>query len=80
MWSLEYSRNDCEVSSRDAQVGVPEHVARVMTYPERVTAHNMPKLRALILNGKDKHPGANFVRPSSDNSLLLPKQVLAGNK
>ena len=28
------------------QVGVPERVARIMTFPERVTAHNIEKLRA----------------------------------
>ncbi|KFM81582.1 DNA-directed RNA polymerase III subunit RPC1, partial [Stegodyphus mimosarum] len=42
------------------QVGIPEHVAKILTYPEMVTEHNMKRLRALIMNGGCKHPGANF--------------------
>ncbi|KFM60620.1 DNA-directed RNA polymerase III subunit RPC1, partial [Stegodyphus mimosarum] len=42
------------------QVGIPEHVAKILTYPEMVTKHNMKQLKALILNGGYKHPGANF--------------------
>ena len=44
------------------QVGVPEDVARRLTYPERVTPYNIEWLRKLIRNGPDKHPGAMFVR------------------
>jgi len=43
------------------EVGVPELVAMKLTYPERVTLHNIEKLRKCILNGIDKHPGANYV-------------------
>ncbi|KAG5182619.1 RNA polymerase III, largest subunit [Tribonema minus] len=60
------------------QVGVPEHVAKTMTYPERVTAHNELKLKQLIMNGKDRHPGANTVRPAGDGGL--PKTILPTNR
>ena len=43
------------------QVAVPVKVARKLTYPERVTDHNIDRLRAAILNGTNKHPGANYV-------------------
>lgn len=43
------------------QVCVPMHMARVLTYPERVTQHNVQKLRQRILNGLTTWPGANFV-------------------
>lgn len=36
-------------------------MAQVLTYPERVTHHNIEKLRQCIRNGPFKHPGANFV-------------------
>ena len=39
------------------QVGVPEHIARILTYPEMVTPANIEKMRKLILNGADVHPG-----------------------
>jgi DNA-directed RNA polymerase III subunit RPC1 len=32
-----------------------------LTFPERVTDHNLHKLRARVLNGSFTWPGANFV-------------------
>ena len=36
-------------------------MARVLTYPERVSNYNLEKLRQCIRNGPYKHPGANFI-------------------
>ncbi|RHY31723.1 hypothetical protein DYB32_003219 [Aphanomyces invadans] len=44
------------------QVGVPEHVAKTMTYPEKVTRYNIAKLRQRVINGPAVHPGANSIR------------------
>jgi len=44
------------------QVGVPELVAKIMTYPEMVNRYNIEKLRKCVLNGPNVHPGANMVR------------------
>ncbi|KAJ3055717.1 hypothetical protein HK097_009602 [Rhizophlyctis rosea] len=43
------------------QVAVPERVAKVLTYPEKVTAHNIEKLRRCVINGTEKHPGATYI-------------------
>lgn len=43
------------------EVAVPERVAKILTYPERVFKHNLENLRTAVLNGCDKHPGANYV-------------------
>mmetsp|Transcript_1747 Transcript_1747/g.6542 ORF Transcript_1747/g.6542 Transcript_1747/m.6542 type:complete len:1342 (+) Transcript_1747:2667-6692(+) len=43
------------------EVGVPIRVARTLTYPERVTSHNIERLRKMILKGPDDYPGANFI-------------------
>jgi DNA-directed RNA polymerase beta' subunit len=43
-------------------VGVPEEVARVMTYPEVVTAANYGRMKALVMRGGNAHPGANHLR------------------
>ncbi|CAG8437968.1 16808_t:CDS:10 [Acaulospora morrowiae] len=43
------------------EVAVPVLVSKILTYPERVFAHNIDKLRKCIMNGSDTHPGANFV-------------------
>lgn len=40
---------------------MPVHVARILTYPERVTQYNIDLMRQLIRNGCDVHPGANFL-------------------
>ncbi len=47
------------------EVGVPEYIAKILTYPERVTPANINLMRELVLNGTDKHPGANFVEEKS---------------
>ena len=44
------------------QVGVPELVAKVMTYPEMVNKYNIDKLRRCVINGPNVHPGANMIR------------------
>jgi len=43
------------------QVGVPRSVAMTLTYPERVTNFNIDKLRKLVQNGPNEHPGARFI-------------------
>ena len=43
------------------EVGIPRCVATTLTYPERVTPHNVGALRARVLNGMATWPGANFV-------------------
>ncbi|CAG2063709.1 unnamed protein product, partial [Timema podura] len=46
---------------RIEQVGVPVHVAKILTYPERVNKANLSLMKQLVKNGPDVHPGANFV-------------------
>ena len=46
------------------QVGVPLHVAKVLTYPETVNEHNIEFLRQCVINGTNVHPGASFVTRS----------------
>lgn len=48
------------------EVAVPERVAKILTYPERVTAHNIGLLRLAVRNGCDVHPGANYVTAGSN--------------
>ncbi|KAJ2162429.1 DNA-directed RNA polymerase III subunit C1 (rpo31) [Coemansia sp. RSA 552] len=48
------------------QVAVPDRVAKILTYPERVTPHNMKRLQKLVKAGPDAHPGANYVAMASN--------------
>ena len=43
------------------EVGIPIHLAKILTFPERVTTHNKKLLLKLIKNGPDEWPGANRV-------------------
>ncbi|KAL8591010.1 hypothetical protein ACOMHN_021775 [Nucella lapillus] len=43
------------------QVGVPLHVAKTITYPEKVTPANIELMRELVRNGPDVQPGAEVL-------------------
>lgn len=43
------------------QVGVPMHIAKIHTFPERVNSFNIGYLQDLVNRGPNEHPGANYV-------------------
>ena len=61
------------------EVIIPVHMAKVLTYPERVNRYNIQKLKDLILQGSDTHPGANMVisnsQPSEEKDEDVPSSV-----
>ncbi|XP_045502401.1 DNA-directed RNA polymerase III subunit RPC1 [Colias croceus] len=59
------------------EVGVPVHVAKTLTYPERVFPANLRWLRALVCAGPDAHPGANYVQ---QRGLAHKKYLKYGNR
>ncbi|XP_071829023.1 DNA-directed RNA polymerase III subunit RPC1-like [Apostichopus japonicus] len=59
------------------EVAVPIHVAKILTYPEKVTKANISLMRKLIENGCDTHPGANFIQQRSFNQK---KYLKYGNR
>ncbi|XP_077310097.1 DNA-directed RNA polymerase III subunit RPC1 isoform X1 [Lithobates pipiens] len=44
------------------EVAVPVHVAKILTFPEKVNSANVHFMRKLVQNGPDVHPGANFIQ------------------
>ncbi|XP_041939271.1 DNA-directed RNA polymerase III subunit RPC1 isoform X1 [Alosa sapidissima] len=44
------------------EVAVPIHVAKILTYPEKVNKANIELMRKLVKNGPEVHPGANFIQ------------------
>ncbi|KAL6903610.1 hypothetical protein ACP4OV_004423 [Aristida adscensionis] len=56
---------------RITEVAIPVLMARVLTYPERVSNYNIEKLRQCIRNGPYKHPGANFIIQPDGTKLHL---------
>ncbi|EAT37385.1 AAEL010617-PA [Aedes aegypti] len=59
------------------QVGVPDRVAKILTFPERVNTANINKMRQLIKNGTEKHPGANYVQQKGS---AFKKYLAYGNR
>ncbi|XP_048760931.1 DNA-directed RNA polymerase III subunit RPC1-like [Ostrea edulis] len=59
------------------QVAVPVHVAKVLTYPERVNKANIRLMRKLVKNGCDTHPGANFIQQRDNN---MKRYLRYGNR
>lgn len=53
------------------QVGVPDRVAKILTFPERVHPANLAKMQQLVRNGTDKHPGANYVQQKGKEKKYL---------
>lgn len=53
------------------QVGVPKSIARNLTYPERVTPYNIERLKELVNNGPDEHPGARYIIKESGDRIDL---------
>ena len=49
------------------EVIVPVHMAKILTYPERVNHHNLERMKTLVRNGPEMHPGANYVESSGIN-------------
>ncbi|KAI3468843.1 hypothetical protein Pfo_025506 [Paulownia fortunei] len=53
------------------QVAIPILMARILTYPERVSHHNIEKLRQCVRNGPNKYPGAKFIRQPDGTEISL---------
>ena len=43
------------------EIGVPIYVAKNLTYPEKVSNYNLERMRQCVINGPEKHPGANYI-------------------
>lgn len=53
------------------EVGVPEEIAKILTVPTYVTSWNIEDMKQLIINGPDKHPGANYIIRSDKRRIDL---------
>ncbi|MGH0129208.1 UNVERIFIED_CONTAM: hypothetical protein FKN15_037832 [Acipenser sinensis] len=49
------------------EVAVPIHVAKILTYPEKVNKANIDFMRKLVRSGPEVHPGANFIEQRHTN-------------
>jgi len=68
------------------QVGIPEVIAKNLTFPENVTKYNIEHLNRLVANGPDVYPGAKHYRPQNSkfrkdlyvnrDVILLPGDIV----
>ena len=54
-----------------SEIGVPPVFAMKLNYAEPVTAYNFHKLKALVLNGTDKYPGAVAIEDEAGRVVSL---------
>ncbi|KAM0681121.1 DNA-directed RNA polymerase II core subunit rpo21 [Glugoides intestinalis] len=53
------------------EVGVPIHIAKIQTFPEKVNSFNIEYLQRLVNRGPNEHPGANYVIRSDGQRIDL---------
>lgn len=66
------------------QLAVPNRIAIKLTYPERVTDHNIERLRGAVRRGCDEWPGANFVQNAGKDGFkrflkFADREAIAAN-
>ena len=69
-----------------SDVGVPIEIAKELTVPVKANESNLSHLKEIILNGPNKHPGANYlIRPdgirkkiTDENSEELAEETIPG--
>jgi DNA-directed RNA polymerase III subunit RPC1 len=57
------------------EVAIPLLIAMDLTYPERVTTYNMPRLKTMVANGPAQWPGANHCIISAPNGARLKQDL-----
>lgn len=53
------------------------HIAKILTFSERVTQANLHVMRRLVINGPDSWPGANYVQQKGS---VFKKFLKYGNR
>ena len=53
------------------EIGIPLIFARKLSFPEPVNEHNIEKLRQMIINGPDVHPGALSITFENGQTIRL---------
>ena len=57
------------------QIGVPVFMAKKLTFPESVCQYNAERLKKLVMNGSNVHPGANIIEDQDTGVQILLENV-----
>jgi len=70
IWRVCEQRGESRGSPGPLQVCVPIHMASILTFPERVTRHNIDDLKRAVVRGP-QWPGANALVLTSGETFIL---------
>ncbi|KAL0839080.1 hypothetical protein ABMA28_017060 [Loxostege sticticalis] len=62
------------------EIGIPDAFAKKLTYPVPVTEWNVDELRKMIINGPEKHPGAEKVEFENGRIVRIPPDSVQKRK
>ena len=61
------------------ELGVPEDVAKNLTFPDIVTPYNKELLQSIVRNGYNKYPGAKSIKRKVDGKIISLKVINSKN-
>ncbi|XP_039753127.1 DNA-directed RNA polymerase I subunit RPA1 [Pararge aegeria] len=62
------------------EIGIPDAFATKLTYPIPVTEWNVDELRKMVINGPNKHPGAEKLEVRNGRIIRIPPDSLQKRK
>lgn len=62
------------------EIGIPDVFAMKLTYPVPVTEWNVDELRKMVINGPNKHPGAEKIEIKNGRTIRIPTESIQKRK
>lgn len=62
------------------EIGIPDAFATKLTYPVPVTEWNVDELRKMVINGPNKHPGAEKLEVKNGRVIRIPPDSIQKRK
>lgn len=62
------------------EIGIPDAFAMKLTYPVPVTEWNVDELRKMVINGPNKHPGAEKIEIKNGRTIRIPTDSIQKRK
>lgn len=62
------------------EIGIPDAFAMKLTYPVPVTEWNVDELRKMVINGPNKHPGAEKLEVENGRVIRIPPDSIQKRK
>lgn len=62
------------------EIGIPDAFATKLTYPVPVTEWNVDELRKMVINGPNKHPGAEKIEVKNGRVIRIPPDSIEKRK